>query len=201
MPRSKPAPGLHDHRLEPVASEDGLVGAELVEAFALGVPAPFAELEEGGGIPGVELTQLVERRRVEMDTDQGEQRAALAIPSPEHLVVPVGVFPADAFDRVDLAERADKPGFQPFASPIASSASRYFGLPEMPASATIPASPALCVQSVEECTEGCASCQSATRSMIERISAGAGRPFRESAAAIDNGMAKPRTAIPKMQRP
>src|SRR5437899_5017390 len=57
------------------------------------------------------------------------------------------------------------PGFHSLASPIASSASRYFGLAERPASAIIPASPAPCVQSVGECTEGCASCQSATRSI------------------------------------
>ena len=84
-------------------------------SLPFGLPAALAELEKGGGVSGVELAEVVERRGVEMDADQGEQRAALAVPGPEHLVVPVGVFPADAFNWVEPGEGGDEPGFQPLA--------------------------------------------------------------------------------------
>ena len=44
--------GMSDHdRLEPPIAADGLVGADLVEPLALGVPAALAILEEGRGLP------------------------------------------------------------------------------------------------------------------------------------------------------
>ena len=64
---------------------------------------------------GVGVGQVVEGVGLEVDTDQGEQAAGLAVAGPEDLVVPVGVFPAEPLGGIDLAERPEEPGLQPFA--------------------------------------------------------------------------------------
>ena len=90
--------GMDDgDRLEAAIPADGLVGADLVEPLALGVPVPLAELEDRRGVtPGLEQ---VEEVGVEVDADQSQETPGLPIAGPEDLVVPVGVFPAQAFDR------------------------------------------------------------------------------------------------------
>src|SRR5512135_1157352 len=110
-------PGMGSHPLEPLVAADGLVGPDLVEPLPLGAPAALAELELGGGVAGSGLGQVVERGGVEVDADQGEQAAGLAVAGPEDLVVPVRLLPADSLGRVDLGQRAQEPRLEPLALP------------------------------------------------------------------------------------
>src|ERR1700690_225138 len=65
---------------------------------------------------------------------------------------------------------------------MARIASRYFGFLETPARAIIPVSPAPWIHPVAGCLLGLASCQSAARSIVERIADGASSEPRVSAA-------------------
>src|SRR5438045_739869 len=93
--RSEAPAGMEHDGLEPLVAADGLVRADLVEALPLGEPAPLAELEQGGRVPAARVGQVLERVGIEMDADQREQAAGLAVAGPEDLVVPVGVLPAE----------------------------------------------------------------------------------------------------------
>src|SRR5439155_4929504 len=95
--------GVEHHGLEPLVAADGLVGPDLVEPLALGEPASLAELEQRGRVPAAGVAQVLEGVGIEMDADQGEQAAGLAVAGPEDLVVPVRLLPAEPLDRVDLA--------------------------------------------------------------------------------------------------
>lgn len=106
---------MGDDRLESVVAEHGLVGLDLVEAFALGAPTAFAELEERGGMAWAGLAEQVEVRAVEMDADQGEENASLAVTRPEDLVVPVRILPADALEGIDAGQPGEEAGLVPFA--------------------------------------------------------------------------------------
>src|SRR4051812_5258598 len=73
-------------RLVTLVAADGLVGANLVEAFPLDVPAALPELEEGRRVPR-ELEQL-ESWGLELDADQGQEMAGLTVAGPDHLIMP-----------------------------------------------------------------------------------------------------------------
>ena len=90
----------HDDHLEPLIAADRLVGTHLIQALAVGAPAPLPQLEERRRHP-LPLHQ-VERPRVEMDADQGEQAARLPVARPQDLVVPVSRFPPFAFDGISV---------------------------------------------------------------------------------------------------
>lgn len=104
---------MKHNRFEPLVSPDGLVGAKLVEAFPLGEPAAFAELEQGGRMSGDRFGCDLEGAQIEVDADQGEQPARLSVTRPEDFIVPVRLFPTQPLDRIDLAQRGEKPGFEP----------------------------------------------------------------------------------------
>ena len=67
-------------------------------------------------MPGVGVGGFVERvGGIEVDADQGQEPASLAVPGPQDLVVPVRILPADALFRVKPPERREEPGFQPLS--------------------------------------------------------------------------------------
>lgn len=98
-----------------MVGEDGLVGADFVEPFALGDPAAPAIFEEGGGVSRVGVAEFGVGEVVEMDADQGEESVGLAVACPEDFVVPVGVVPAEAFEGFVLGEGGEEMGFEPLA--------------------------------------------------------------------------------------
>jgi hypothetical protein len=106
---------MRDDRLEPLVPADRLVGPNFVEPLPVGQPPPVAELEEGGGMPGRGLGKFLERVRIEVDLDHRKEPARLAVASPEDLVMPVRIFPAEPFERIDPSQRSEKSCFKPLA--------------------------------------------------------------------------------------
>ena len=102
----------HGHRLKPRIAADRLVGPHLVQTLPFGVPLPLAELKNRSGQP-LCLKQF-KRPGLEVNAYQGQQAPSLPVPRPENLVVPLGRFPPLSFGRIDVAERRDKPGLEPF---------------------------------------------------------------------------------------
>ena len=103
-------------RLEPPIAQQRLVRADLVKPFPFREPLPFTELEQSRRVVWFALRVDLERTGVEVDLDEGEQSARLAVASPEDAVVPVGLVPAMEL-RPGLRSRkiADEPRLQPLA--------------------------------------------------------------------------------------
>lgn len=108
----KNSPLVHNNRLEPLPAENGLVGPDFIETLAFGVPAILAVLEEGGGVTGLRVSEDVVRLALEMHADECQENSRLAVPRPEHFVMPTGVFPANPFERIDLGECPQKMGLK-----------------------------------------------------------------------------------------
>jgi len=100
-------------RLVSLAFADCLVRTDFVETLALDPPPALVELENGSRVPAV--VGKIERTRIEVNADQGEQSAGLPVTSPQNVIVPVGRFPSLSERLVGLGEDRDKPGFKPFA--------------------------------------------------------------------------------------
>jgi hypothetical protein len=98
-------------RLVSLAFADRLVRTDFVEPLALNPPPALVELENGGCVP-VGVGKL-ERTRIEVNADQGEQAAGLPVTGPQNIVMPMARFPSLAKGRVGLTENRDKPGFKP----------------------------------------------------------------------------------------
>ena len=98
-----------------MATKYGFGGAGLIDPLTVRAPAALTKLEQGRRVPGGGLPQVVEDLTVEMNAYQGQERPGLAVAGPQDLVMPVGVFPTNPLDRVDLRERSEEPGFEPFA--------------------------------------------------------------------------------------
>jgi hypothetical protein len=108
--RSAPRIGRGDRVVAPVSAE-GFVGAEGVDALAVGDPVTFAIFEQGRRVSD----GVFEGIGVELDADQREQAPGLAVASPADVVLPVGVVPAGCFERIGPGEGAEEPGLQPLA--------------------------------------------------------------------------------------
>ena len=112
------APLGHDDRLEVAVPHHGLDRLKSVQVMAFGVPAAFLVDEQGGGIAlRFVITVVAETLGREANADQSEEAPALAISRPNDLVLPVGVFPAKAFDRIRPGQRGEKTRFEIFALP------------------------------------------------------------------------------------
>ncbi len=91
--------GLRDDDLfEPLVAANRLVGSCLVQALSVDAPLTLAKLEECRGM--APPRELVKRARIEMDADQGQQKACLPVACPDHFVMPLGRLPALAFGRI-----------------------------------------------------------------------------------------------------
>lgn len=99
-------------RLEADVEEEGLVGADLVEAVAVGGPLAAAVLEDGGGEGG---GIVGEGGRVEVDADEGHQASCLSVAGPVDAVVPVGVVPVESGLWVVLVQPREEPGLEALA--------------------------------------------------------------------------------------
>lgn len=100
--------------LEPMVAEECLVGSGLVEPLAFGNPAALLELKKGRGVPGGAIGQVEYGIGVEVDADQGQQLPRRPFSGPHDLIVPVGVFPADALQGIILGQRGEEASLQPF---------------------------------------------------------------------------------------
>jgi hypothetical protein len=96
-------------------AEEGFVDAGFFETLSVGVPATAVVLEENCGVAGRMVGIVVKRVRIEVHANQRVEPACLAVASPHNLVVPVGFFPPQAFDRVGFREAVQEARFQPFA--------------------------------------------------------------------------------------
>lgn len=106
---------MRHHRLKPVETQDRFVGADLVEPFPLGKPTSLAELKQGRRVSRARQCQVVVRRGVEVNADQGKEDATLTVSGPKDLIMPMGVFPADPFERIDLGQAGEEPGLKPLS--------------------------------------------------------------------------------------
>lgn len=102
-----------DDRLVALAPGDGLVGPHLVKPLALDPPTSLVEFKNGGGVP--RCVGKIERPRVEVNANQGEQSPRLPVTRPKNIVVPMSRFPSLAEAGIGLAENRDKSGLQPLA--------------------------------------------------------------------------------------
>ena len=92
----------HRDRFEPAVSSYGFIGTYLVQTFAVRVPPPLVKLEHGRRVVG--QVHELKKVRLEVDADQGQKMARLPVSGPENLIMPVGVFPLDAFFEIDAGE-------------------------------------------------------------------------------------------------
>lgn len=112
---SERSAGVDDHGFEALVAKNRLIRTSLVDPFSFREPSPFAEFKEGRGVARTRVREIFECIGIEMDADQGEETSGLAIPSPEHFVMPVGIFPTVALVGIELGECAQKTRFEPFA--------------------------------------------------------------------------------------
>lgn len=96
-------------------AEERFVGARFFEASSVRLPTAAMKLEKHCGVPGRVVGILVKWVSIEMDADQGVEPTRLAVASPDDLIVPVGFFPTQAFDRVNLTQAVQKANFEPLA--------------------------------------------------------------------------------------
>lgn len=92
--------------LIPAVAAHGFVGPDLIEPLPLGLPTPFMEIEDRRGVTAD--LRLLERVRLEMDADEGEEMTSLAIAGPQNLVMPLRILPAQAFFTVEPGEAGDE---------------------------------------------------------------------------------------------
>jgi hypothetical protein len=101
------------HRLVPAVPSYSLVWPNLIETFSLGNPSASSILEDRRGMP---RCYLIERARLKVDADKGQEMASLPVPRPEDFVVPPCFDPPRAFRGIDPVQSGDETGLQPFAA-------------------------------------------------------------------------------------
>lgn len=96
-------------------AEERFVEARFFEASSVRLPTAAMKLEKHCGVPGRVVGILVKWVSIEMDADQGVEPTRLAVASPDDLIVPVGFFPTQAFDRVGFAKTVQESDLKPLA--------------------------------------------------------------------------------------
>jgi hypothetical protein len=126
---SRPALGKHDGQ-ETLMPQQSFVRPHLVQPLAFRDPPTIPEFEESRCVSRGKVRLIGEGIRREAYADQHQQATRLSISRPDELIIPLGILPAEAFDRIDTAQRREEPSLEPFAlGPKLQSGSLFSHLP------------------------------------------------------------------------
>ena len=120
---------MHDDGLEPLVAAHGLVGRISSSRFPSACQRPLRNSNRAVAwrVLGSDRGKSSKEARIEVDADQGQEPAGLAVAGPEDLVVPVGVLPAEALGGTGLAQGVEEVGFEPLA-PLAEQVPGMLGM-------------------------------------------------------------------------